>query len=218
MSRAGSDTISFRSFFMGGFECSTHRNRSGKRLDLINATAHARLVSADYARLREHGIRTVREGLRWHLIEPSPGAFDFSSALPIIRAARDGGMQIIWDTCHYGWPEDLDIFHPEFIKRFARLMQAFARLLAQETDEIPIIAPVNEISFFSWACADVGIFYPYAKGQGGRLKRQLIRAAIEGADAFRSIIPQAQLAQIDPLVNVIPDPLQPELALGAEEY
>ena len=28
----------FRSFFLGGFECSTHRRKDGRRLDLIAAT------------------------------------------------------------------------------------------------------------------------------------------------------------------------------------
>ncbi|MCU0544531.1 MAG: hypothetical protein MUE44_20570 [Oscillatoriaceae cyanobacterium Prado104] len=30
----------FQSFFMGGFECSTHKLRSGKRLDVTAATGH----------------------------------------------------------------------------------------------------------------------------------------------------------------------------------
>src|SRR5437773_9436671 len=34
----------FKSFFLGGFECSTHRTTGGKRLDLIASTAHDRLV------------------------------------------------------------------------------------------------------------------------------------------------------------------------------
>jgi len=80
----------FQSFFLGGFECSAHRLPSGKRLDLIAATAHDRHAAADYARLRAHGIRTIREGLRWHLIEREPYRYDFGSAVPLLRAARDG--------------------------------------------------------------------------------------------------------------------------------
>ena len=77
----------FRSFFLGGFECSTHRHRSGRRLDLIRATAHDTWAAKDYAALQAHGIRTCRDGLRWHLIETTPGRHDFSSALPMLRAA-----------------------------------------------------------------------------------------------------------------------------------
>src|SRR5205823_6568889 len=108
----------FQSFFLGGFECSTHRTQSGRRLDLIASTAHDRHAHADYLRLREQGIRAAREGLRWHLIEVAPGRYDFASALPLLRAARDTGTQVIWDLCHYGWPDDLDVLSPAFVRRF----------------------------------------------------------------------------------------------------
>src|ERR671932_2727272 len=88
--------LMFQSFFMGGFECSTHRLRSGKRLDVTAATSHDKFAVADYQRLQQQGIYTVREGLRWHLIEQSPEKYDFSSARSIIRAPRDTKMQVIW--------------------------------------------------------------------------------------------------------------------------
>lgn len=46
----------FQSFFMGGFECSTHRLISGKRLDIIAATSHDHYLVSDYKRLQEQGI------------------------------------------------------------------------------------------------------------------------------------------------------------------
>ncbi|HSE97183.1 MAG TPA: beta-glucosidase, partial [Blastocatellia bacterium] len=208
----------FKSFFLGGFECSTHRNRSGRRLDLIEATGHDRHSLSDYARLRQHGIRTVRDGIRWHLIEQRPGRYDFSSAMPLISAARATGMQVVWDLCHYGWPDDLDIFSPEFIPRFARLARAFARLLADETDDTPLIVPVNEISFFSWAGATVGIFNPFATGRGHELKVQLVRASIEAIEAFWSVAPHARIFHTDPMVNIVPDPARPEDREAAEGY
>ena len=54
---------------MGGFECSSHINNSGRRLDLIEATRHEEFALADYERLRNHGLITARDGVRWHLIE-----------------------------------------------------------------------------------------------------------------------------------------------------
>lgn len=208
----------FDSFFLGGFECSTHKTRAGRRLDLISATNHDVFAAADYALLKTQGIRTVREGLRWHLIERSPGCYDFSSVLPILAAARGAGVQIIWDLCHYGWPEDLDIFSAQFVKRFASFARAFAVLLAAETDQVPYCAPINEISFFSWACAEAGIFYPYAQGRGSELKMQLVRAAIEGAEAIWAVNAQARMVQIDPLVNVIADSPHMEIRRAAERY
>src|ERR1051325_1419884 len=100
----------FESFFLGGFECSTHRLVSGKRLDEIAFTQHDRFAREDYLRLREQGMRTAREGLRWHLIEPSEGSYDFSSLLPMVRASQETHTQIIWDLFHYGWPDWLELF------------------------------------------------------------------------------------------------------------
>ncbi|MCU0466603.1 MAG: hypothetical protein MUF38_18805, partial [Anaerolineae bacterium] len=82
----------------------------------------------------------ARSGIRWHLIEQRTGIYDFSSVLPTLRAAQQAGIEVIWDVCHYGWPEDIDIFKPAFIRRFAGLATAFARFLASESDQSPFIS------------------------------------------------------------------------------
>ena len=70
------------SFFMGGFECSTHRRHpDGTRLDMVAATSHDRFALEDYRRLRNFGLRTARDGLRcvsiegvcWYPIVNHPG-------------------------------------------------------------------------------------------------------------------------------------------------
>lgn len=208
----------FRSFFMGGFECSTHRMPGGRRLDMVAATAHDKFAAADYARLRSVGMQTAREGIRWHLIEQRRGRYDFSSALPMVRAARDAGVQVIWDLCHYGWPDWLDIFKPEFVRRFADLARAFVRLLSDETDDVPFITPINEISFFAWASGDVAAFFPFGKGRGDELKDQLVRASIEGIEAAWDVNPRTRIAAIDPLINVVPNPARPQDAEAAHGH
>ncbi len=216
-SRAETSAL-FRSFFLGGFECSTHRNRTGRRLDLIAATHHDRFANADYDRLRATGMRSARDGVRWHLIERQPYQYNFSSLLPLVDAARDSGVQVIWDLFHYGWPDDLDIFAPEFIDRLARLAGAVAKLLREESDEIPMIAPLNEISFFAWAAGDAGVFYPFANGRGHELKRQLVRASIAAVEAIWDVTPQARIVHTDPLINVIARTENPHDQDAAESY
>src|SRR5437868_2155374 len=98
----------FASFFQAGFECSSHRRRDGVRLDLIRATGHDKHVRRDYRQVRELGLRTVRDGLRWHLIGASPERYDWSSWLPALEAAEEVGMQVIWDLFHYGSPDHVD--------------------------------------------------------------------------------------------------------------
>ena len=200
----------FHSFFLGGFECSTHRRRDGERLDMVAASRHDRFAAADYARCMALGIRTVREGIRWNRIETRPGRYDFSGELPRIRAARDTGVQVIWDLFHYGWPDDLDIFRPEFGRRLARLSRAFAEVIASETDAVPYYAPVNEISFVAWAGGEVQYLNPFANGRGHELKDQLVRAVIEATEAVWEVDPRARIVQIDPVINIVADPERPQ--------
>src|SRR4051794_14362485 len=97
------------SFFLGGFECSTHR-LGGRRLDLIAATRHDVFAAQDYAAMRAHGLLAVRDGLRWHRIEVAPGEYDWSSFTPMLYAAARERITVIWDLCHYGWPDYYDIW------------------------------------------------------------------------------------------------------------
>jgi hypothetical protein len=37
----------FKSFFMGGFECATHRRRDGLQIDVLSSTGHAEQAATD---------------------------------------------------------------------------------------------------------------------------------------------------------------------------
>ena len=187
---------------MAGFECSSQRRRDGRRLDLSASTRHDVRAKTDYLACAEFGMRTIRDGLRWHLIETAPGVYDWSSWLPMIRAARVAGVQMIWDLCHYGWPDFLDLWTPCWVDSFARFCEAAARVLREETGEVPLWCPVNEISFFTWSAGDVGYFFPAETGRGPELKRQLVRAAIAGSQACLGVDPRARLVWCEPLIKV----------------
>jgi hypothetical protein len=206
----------FDSYFLGGFECSTHRPRHGKRLDLLAATGPNQAVAEDYQWMVRHGIRTVRDGVRWHLIETSSSRYDWSSFLPMLHASRDVGVQVVWDLCHYGWPDDLDIWSPAFVERFSHFARAVAELIHNETEVIPFYCPVNEISFWAWAGAEVALFNPFARGRGAVLKDQLVRAAIGAIEAIWSVDPRARIVHADPVIHVLPRADRPQDRKQAE--
>jgi hypothetical protein len=204
----------FASFFQGGFECSTHRERDNRRLDLIASTAHDRFARADYEMLRSVGVRTVRDGLRWHRIEGPDGRFDWSSFTPMLLAAAEAGVEVVWDLLHFGWPDHLDVWSGDFPARFAAAALERIRL---ETGATPKVTPVNEISFLSWAGGDHAIFNPMGRGRGDELKRQLVRCAIAAMRAMRAIDPAIRFTHTDPAINVVANPALPGSAALARE-
>jgi len=225
-SRVPTGSSIFQSFWMGGFECSTHRlprrkalgRFAGNRLDLITSTRHDEFALQDYARLQDVGIRTARDGVRWHLIEKAPSRYDFSSLVPMLRAARETKTQVIWDLFHYGWPDGLNIWGAAFVDRFARFARATASVIREETDGPIFVTPVNEISFVAWGGGDAGFLNPFAKGRGPELKAQLVRAAIAAIEAVREVDPEARITLAEPIIHIATDPDYPEEAHAAEAY
>ncbi len=193
----------FRSFFFAGFEGTTGYNAHGEWIDQIAATGHDRHADGDYRRLRECGLFAAREAVRWPLVDRR-GRYDFSSVRPFLEASRRHEIEVIWDLFHYGYPQELDPFSEEFIKRFADYCHAAARFIGDHQRQTCYFTPVNEPSFFAWAGGEVGRFAPHCLGRGPDLKLALARAAIAGIDAIRAALPNARIVNVDPLCRVVP--------------
>jgi beta-glucosidase/6-phospho-beta-glucosidase/beta-galactosidase len=193
----------FRTFYLAGFECATGYNMHGEWIDQIAATEHDLHCDADYARLARVGIHAVREAIRWPLVDRSRG-YDFSSVEPFARAARRHDFDVIWDLFHYGYPDGVDPFAPEFAERFAAYCRAAAEFVRQSTERTCFFTPINEPSYFAWAGGEVARFSPHAERRGAELKRALARAAVRGIDAIRDVCPGARIVNIDPICRVVP--------------
>lgn len=206
----------FRSFWIAGYESATHINPGGERLDMIAGVQHDAKAREDYRLLKEVGMRTARDGVRWHLIDRG-GTYDFSSFEPMLSAALAEGIQVIWDLCHYGYPNDVDLLKPEFVDRFARFCRATARFVREHSDEVPFYSPVNEIDFFAWG-ASREIIYPHATGRDNDIKQQLVRAGIAGVEAVWDVDPRARFSWPEPTIHVLPPRGRPDLAEEARMY
>jgi len=195
--------LSFQSFIMAGFECSSHRRPDGVRLDLLESTGHARLAAADYRACAAHGLLTVRDGVRWHLIEDEPGRYNWSSWLPMLDAATEAGTQIIWDIMHYGSPDHYDQGSGEFTHAYTRFAAAAVRLHRERTGTPALVCPINEISFWSWAVR-TGYFAAAGPNEAGWFKRHLVRTAVAGMKAMRTADPECRFVWAEPLIHVLP--------------
>lgn len=207
----------FDSFFQAGFECSSHRRPDGVRLDLIKATGHDRHVLNDYRQLKKLGFRTLRDGLRWHLIEKAPGKYDWSSWMPALEAAEAVGAQVIWDLFHYGSPDHIDQASPNFPEQFAEFAVAALEVQQSISDRPPAVCPLNEISFICWA-SSTGYFSRIGPKKKGWLKRQLVRTGITAARAIREGWQHATIVWAEPLVHVAPHSHDPDEVSAAESY
>jgi beta-glucosidase/6-phospho-beta-glucosidase/beta-galactosidase len=191
----------FASFFQAGFECASHRRRDGVRLDLLRATGHDRYLLEDYRQCKQLGFTTIRDGLRWHLIEKAPGKHDWSSWRPALEAAEEAGVQVIWDLFHYGIPDHVDPSAEDFPERFAHFAEAAIEVQQSVSGQSPLTCPLNEINFASWA-VEVGYFPGLGSPELGAFKRQLVRTAIAAAKAIRQRWPAAILVSAEPVVHV----------------
>jgi beta-glucosidase/6-phospho-beta-glucosidase/beta-galactosidase len=193
----------FASFFQAGFECSSHRRRDGVRLDLIRATGHDKHVLQDYRLLKKLGFSTVRDGLRWHLIEKSSGNYDWSSWLPALEAAERAGVQVIWDLFHYGSPDHVDQAGADFPARFTDFALAAVEVQQSASRRPPLICPMNEINFLSWAVDD-GYFPQVGPERQGWFKHQLVRSAIMATRAVKRRWPDTMVVWAEPLIHIAP--------------
>ena len=206
----------FASFLQAGFECSSHRRRDGVRLDLIRATSHDKHVLRDYRLCRQHGFETIRDGLRWHLIEKSLGRYDWSSWLPALEAAEEAGVQVIWDLFHYGSPDCIDQAAPDFADRFTDFAVAALEVQQSVSGRAPLVCPLNEINFLSWAVDD-GYFPRVGPKQRGWFKRQLVRTGVTAAKAIKQRWPGATIVWAEPLIHIAPHDHRRQTIRGARE-
>jgi beta-glucosidase/6-phospho-beta-glucosidase/beta-galactosidase len=210
--------IAFKSFFQAGFESATGYNRHRQWIDQVAATQHDLQIDEDYRRLRETGLLTAREAVRWPLVDRRGRRYDFSSLAPFCAAAEKHGIELIYDLFHYGYPERIDLFSTDVPRRFADYCFASADHIARQMPGARWFTPVNEPSFFSWAGGEVGLFSPHAVGRGWELKVQLIRAAIRGIDAIRAACPGARIVNVDPICRAAVPREHPNLRSETESY
>lgn len=208
----------FRSFIQAGFECSTHKIKTGRRLDLLASTQHDRFAREDYKRLQTLGIRTIRVAARWHLIERVPHSYDFASLAVLLDAAAETETEVLLDLLHFGWPDHLDVFASNFPSEFARYTYALTRFLRTRGGCCTMFAPVNEISFLAWAAGEEGTIYPCAVCRGSELKRNLARAAIAASEILLNELPAARLIFPEPVINVVANPAIAGDEIDAENY
>jgi hypothetical protein len=133
----------------------------------------------------------------------------------MIEAAEEVGIQVIWDLFHYGSPDCIDQGADDFPERFTDF--ALAAIEQQQTvsRRPPVVCPLNEINFLSWAVDD-GYFPRVGPGERGWMKRQLVKTAIRAAKAIKREWPRSTIIWAEPLIHIAPHDRRRQTVRGAE--
>ncbi|MGZ8407931.1 MAG: family 1 glycosylhydrolase, partial [Caulobacteraceae bacterium] len=207
----------FPTFFLSGFECSTFDWGEVGRRDLVAETGHLKHVQEDYAFLRHLGIGVSREGAPWPMIDKGGGVYDLALLDPFIKAMHAQHVLPIWDLCHYGYPDGLDPFGPDFVPRFADYARAVAEYVIPKLPGPHFFTPINEITFFAFMAGEWAWAAPFGKTKETRFefRLRLCEADIAAVKAIREVCPEARMVHIDPLVNVVAPRDRPDLKEAA---
>ena len=193
----------FKTFWMAGYECTDQINAFGNRVDFLKITGHLSKIDEDYRDLNILKIKTVREGIRWSVVEKVPYQYDFSTVEEMIIAGKRNNIQQLWDICHFGFPDDLTPLHPMFARRFASVCRAFVKFYREiDSEGDVIITPINEVSFLSWLGGDVRGTSPFCIRQGWEVKYHLMKAYIEAIEAMKEVDSRVRIMTTEPLVNI----------------
>lgn len=111
-----------------GIECSAPRIAGGHRMDELRKTGHWDRYAEDIALVADFGIRYVRYGIPFHVVDDDPAARDWAWTDAALDAVRRAGLEPIVDLLHFGVPDDLSgVGDPALPDRFARYVDDFAR-------------------------------------------------------------------------------------------
>jgi hypothetical protein len=99
---------------------------------MIATTQHDTQAAADYALCRASGIRAVRESARWPIFDRA-GTLHMDGVKQLARLGQEAGVTLVWDLMHYGYPDDLDPFSPEFTQRFVAFARTVATIVREES-------------------------------------------------------------------------------------
>ena len=111
-----------------GIECSAPRIAGGRRIDELRKTGQWDLYAEDRALVADFGIRYVRYGIPFHVVDHDPVARDWAWTDTALDAVRRTGLEPIVDLLQIGVPDDLaGVGDPALPDRFARYADAFAR-------------------------------------------------------------------------------------------
>jgi len=181
--------------FIGAFE-STYM--PAHDVDVLETSAHAARWREDLEALRALGVTRVRYPVRWHRVEPEPGALRWEQTDEVLSWMAEHGMTPIVDLVHHtSYPRWLagGFADPEFGPAYLRYCEAFAR----RYDWIEEYTLFNEPFATLFLAGHVGVWPPYRRGLRGLLSlyREVMPALTQASRMLAELLPRARHVWVD---------------------
>ena len=173
-----------RGFVVGsGIECSAPTIAGGHRQDELRKTGHWTRVEEDLALVASFGIRYLRYGVPFHVVDADPGNYDWAWTDWALATLRDAGLEPIADLLHFGVPDDIrGIGDPQLPARYL----AYATAFAERYPWVRYYTPVNEPQVTATLSANHGWWNERAT-DGRSWIRAIDNVATCAASAMRAI-------------------------------
>ena len=129
--------------FATGIECSYPTIDSGKtRRDQLDECGHYQRWKEDLGLVKDLGLKVLRYGLPYHIVNVSKGRYDWEFADLTMNEIKRLKITPILDLLHFGVPNWIgDFQNPELPVLFAR----YAEAVAKRYPWVRYYTPVNEI-------------------------------------------------------------------------
>ncbi len=171
-----------------------------RRLDLYELQQHYDMWKEDLNLAGELGVKVMRYGIPWYLVNPSPGRYDWSFVDMVLEyMVREKRIHPIVDLVHYGCPLWLEgeFVNPDYPRRVADYAAAFAeryKLLG-----VSCFTPLNEPYVNAEFCGLIARWPPQLSGERGfvRLFERLGRGIIATVEALKAVIPEAVMVHVE---------------------
>ena len=162
-------------------------------VDIIETSGHAVRWREDLELLRELGVTRLRYPVRWHRVEPEPGARDWAHIDEVMAFLRLEGFEPILDLVHHtSYPRWLTGGFAD--PRFGPAFVAFAEDVARRYPWIPAYTLFNEPFATLFLSGHEAVWPPYHHGMEGfvGLLRNVLPSLAEASRRVRAILPAAQ--------------------------
>jgi beta-glucosidase len=175
-----------------------HESAGHRRLDEYELTQHYECWAEDLRLVAASGADSVRWGIPWHRVEPSPGRFDWSWVDRVVDRITDLGLTCVVDLMHYGTPLWLEgaFAHRDYPRRVAEYAASAAQRYG---DRLHVWTPLNEPIINAVYCGERGLWPPCLTGDRGfvTVLLQVAEGVSRTQRAIADVQPDASFVHVD---------------------